>query len=90
MSKVLSAAERADRERRRARRNRIASIVVFALAALFVIGGIVIVSITGSPRALITTAAGLMMAVSGFSLQMTAGKQDDTARIYDWIARGGY
>ena len=90
MSKVLSAAERADRERRRARRNRIASIVFFALAGLFVVGGVVLAIITGSPRALITTAAGLMLAVSGFSLRMTAGMQDDTARTYDRIARGGY
>lgn len=89
-AKDLSYAEHADRERRRARRNRVTSIVFFVLAAVFVLGGIVLAVITGSPKLLVTIVSGLVIGVSGVTMRLSASMQDDTARRYDRLAQGGY
>lgn len=88
--KELSYAERADRERRRARRNRTVSVVMFVLAGVFIIGGIVLVVVTGSPKLLTTIVSGATLGICGLSMRLSASTQDFTAERFDRLARGGY
>lgn len=90
MGKQLTMSERAERERRRARGNRIVSVVMFVVAGLFAVAGVALLIITGKPTSIITITSAVVIASSGFSLRMTAATQVDTAGRFDRIARGGF
>lgn len=80
--------EQATRLRKSARRNRTISKVMFAVAALFVVAGTVLIIMSGQPGSAIAIMSGLTIAISGFSVQSSAAMALGSAERYERLARG--
>lgn len=90
MASVESFADRAANERRRARRNRILSVVFFVLAGLVLVGGVTFTVATGKPNGLSTVTTAFVIGSTAVMLRLIASMQDDNARRFDRLARGGH